>query len=120
MKRAFNQISRPTSEGDYLHQLNLRVKLSNEKKGSEKTYKSEDLDKLFKQSFTNQVMTSGHSLAVDVAGVALLLTVQNCTCIDPSGGVGVSPKGILLQKTEITFVKAPESAIKISGGTATT
>jgi vesicle-fusing ATPase len=102
-------------ENDYLDKLNVRVKFANEKKGSDKSYKSEQLEELFKNAFLNQVMTSGHTLAVDVAGVALLFTIQNCSCVDLSGGSSVSDKGILLAKTGITFAKAPESVIKISG-----
>jgi len=106
-------------ENDFLDKMTIRTKLANEKKGSDKSYKSEQLEELFKASFLNQVMTCGHTLAVDVAGVALLLTIQNCSCLDLSGGSSVAPRGILLEKTGVTFTKAPESTIKITGSAAT-
>jgi len=108
------------ADNDYLEKIQIRVKFAAEKKGSDKSYKSEQLEDILKKNFLNQFLTSGWTLACDVAGVALLMTVQTCSCLDLSGGSAVTPAGILIKNTQVTFVKAPESTIKITGGAATT
>jgi hypothetical protein len=112
---------RPT-ENDILATVCFSVRLQKENtRAGERAFKSSDLEAQIKQQFHNLCITETQEFALD-AGVTLILTatgVQHLHVVS-SRTQSKAVRGILIESTNITLTKAPESSIKILGGVNTT
>ncbi|KAL1922968.1 uncharacterized protein VTP21DRAFT_9344 [Calcarisporiella thermophila] len=95
-------------------------------------FDTEEMARAFCSTFNNQIFTIGQSLAFEFKGNNLAITVKNLTTIHidalRNGLTGERApennrralRGILTQQTAITFVKAPDSSIRLTGSSRVT
>jgi vesicle-fusing ATPase len=102
------------SSNDYLTSLDVEIGFW--KRGQEATeqYDSEEMARNFIKAFNGQVFAVGQIIVFDFHGLNLKGTIKGVQLVDMSdkrGGGG--SMGVLMTKSDITFVKAADSAIKI-------
>jgi vesicle-fusing ATPase len=115
----------PTSPVIYLETLKLDVDfLSKGTKGGD--FDADELKKLVIREFANQFFTLEQVFVADVAGNTLKFQVIDLSVVDLKYITGETNKkeestgkrqdrGILLKGTDVTFVKAPSSNIRLAG-----
>lgn len=104
------------SSADYMETLDLEVGFW--KRGQEvaEQYDSDEMSRNFIKAFNGLVFGAGQIIVFDFHGQNLKGTVKGTGLVATNqqrGGVG--SMGLLMERTDITFVKAPDSAIKIKG-----
>jgi len=119
----------PNSTFIYLDTLKLEVDyLAKGTKGGE--YDADELKKLVTREFVQQFFSLDQVIVADVAGTTLKFQVIDLSVVDlkyvtgevskkedPPGGRRPD-RGILLKSTDVSFVKAPASNIKLSGASS--
>ncbi|KAJ3339956.1 transport between ER and Golgi ATPase protein [Gonapodya sp. JEL0774] len=86
-------------------------------------FDSDELGKIFTQNFQGQVFSKGQSLLMDVKGVNLQLDIKDLSALDVNGmkkGSTEEPSkpvimGVITPATQLSFVKAANSTIKLKG-----
>lgn len=81
-------------------------------------YNTDDMSRIFQSCYQDQVFTLGQSLAFEFQGVHLLSTIYDLETQAPVLGSGQdkkSQRGILVSNTTISFMKVPDSAMKLTG-----
>ncbi|KXS21590.1 AAA-domain-containing protein [Gonapodya prolifera JEL478] len=86
-------------------------------------FDSDELAKVFSQNFQGQVFSKGQSLLMDFKGINLQLDIKDLSALDVNAmkkGSSDEPlkpvnTGVANPKTQITFVKAANSTIKLKG-----
>lgn len=75
--------------------------------------------RVFIKNYSNQVFSAGQVVVFEYHGQTLRATVTGASLLDlgKSGRQGGAPRslGLLMEKTDITFIKASDSPIKIKG-----
>ncbi|KAF9567388.1 AAA-domain-containing protein [Agrocybe pediades] len=86
-------------------------------------FSADDMVKNFLKAFSGIVMSADEVIVFEYHGQNLKATVKSVSVLDladeqrkglpPSQGSGHKHMGILFEKTDVTFMKAPDSAIKL-------
>lgn len=86
-----------------------------------------DMAKAFHTVFRAQVFTKGQLLAFEFRGINLSVTINDVQLVDldalrkgtsaaaPGNAAASNYRGILMPQTNINFVKAPDSSIRLKG-----
>ncbi|KAF8338713.1 AAA-domain-containing protein [Cantharellus anzutake] len=79
-------------------------------------FDSEDMSRVLIKNYSNQVFSPGQIVVFEYHGQTLRATVTGISLFDlGKGGNPLGPMGLLMEKTDITFIKASDSSIKIKG-----
>ena len=82
-------------------------------------FSADEMAHNFIRAYNGVIFTAGQLLIFEFHGHALRLVIKGVQIVDPldpkgrSQGQSVSTSGVLMDKTEITFMKAGDSPIKI-------
>jgi vesicle-fusing ATPase len=112
----------PPSPGapSYLESMDLEVGFLKPKLEMAEQFSADDMAKNFLKAFAGQVFARGEMLMFDFRGVSLRATIVGIQTLELAdaqnrGGGGGSPSnmGLLMDKTDLNFIKAGDSAIKL-------
>ena len=82
-------------------------------------FDSEDMARVFIKNYSSQVFSAGQFVVFEYHGQTLRATVTGASLLDlgktDRSGNASRPLGLLMEKTDITFIKASDSPIKIKG-----
>ncbi len=78
-------------------------------------FSTDEMVATFIRAHTGKVFGEGENLIFDFHGQNLRAVVTSFSIVDLPGGGGGSNMGILMDKTDVTFVKAADSLIKLKG-----
>ncbi|KAJ3090173.1 transport between ER and Golgi ATPase protein [Quaeritorhiza haematococci] len=122
----------PFSDGlnCYLGTLHLQVSFLRKGYESGEAFDTQEMSKIFIQQFNGQIFTKGQGLVFDFRGINMMAVVMDVDVVDFEALRGAasprqvesaykartSARGILMQQTTIQFTKAPDSNIKLKGG----
>jgi vesicle-fusing ATPase len=114
------------SKQAYLSSLDLDVGFAGKKISNEK-YSQDELEDAFKKLFSNQILTPGQRIIMDIRNIKLLLIVKSIQLTDLSMQKKADAdvpylsdplsRGILTSQTLITFYKNANSAMQLGGST---
>jgi len=109
----------------FLQAIDLEVGFFRRGTETAEQFSADEMTKNFIKAFSGIVMSTEEVIAFEFHGQNLKATVKSVAVLDladeqrkgmPSGGqgtVGHNRMGILFERTDVTFMKAPDSAIKI-------
>jgi vesicle-fusing ATPase len=103
----------------YLESLDLEVGFLRKGQELAEQLDTEEMSRNFLKAFGGQIFASSEILVFDFHGVNLKATVLSLGTLELAdaqrrgGGGAPSNMGILMEKTDITFVKAGDSSIKL-------
>ncbi|KAL9931161.1 hypothetical protein V8E36_009979 [Tilletia maclaganii] len=108
------------SPGTFIASMDVELNWLSAAQATNNTFDSDQMQAAFCQAFNNQIFTSGQTLVFEFLGTNLHASVRGITAIEGGAGKGApaarSDKGILMAQTEITFLKASGSTLKLKGG----
>ncbi|KAF8307621.1 AAA-domain-containing protein [Clavulina sp. PMI_390] len=103
----------------YLESIDIEVGFQKARVQATETYKSDEMVKAFMGVFNGIVLANGQILVFDFHGMTLRGVIKGLSRIQlaqqQGGSSGPGNFGLVMQKTDITFVKAADSSIKIQG-----
>lgn len=118
----------PSSEGNniYLSQIKLEVGFLRKGFENKDEFDTKEMAKIFWNAFGQQIFTKGQSLVFEYRGTNLMICVLDMDIVDiealkkgvsntPSKELPTTQRGLLMQQTDITFVKSPDSSIRLTG-----
>jgi vesicle-fusing ATPase len=104
----------------YLESIDLEVGFVRKGQELAEQFDTEEMSKNFLRAYNGQIFAATEPLAFDFHGVSLKATILSARTLELAdaqrrGGGGGAPQnmGILMEKTDITFVKAGDSLIKL-------
>lgn len=113
----------PIDEKNFWSLTRMKIEVDLFKRNASKqeiTLTSEKLAEKLYSTFSSQIFTIKQQFAVDLASQNLVLTILQVEVIHPTGTSGEKEiRGIFGKKTELIFVKAQGSPLKITGATST-
>eukprot|EP01126_Amoeba_proteus_P006552 TRINITY_DN1228_c0_g1_i15.p1 TRINITY_DN1228_c0_g1~~TRINITY_DN1228_c0_g1_i15.p1 ORF type:complete len:321 (+),score=54.42 TRINITY_DN1228_c0_g1_i15:81-1043(+) len=119
LNQPVNYTSWRPSENDILHSITLSVKFQRENKGkTDRTYNHSEFEENFRRNFMNLCFTEGQDWALDVAGTTMILSVTQIknNIVSETRSFSRPVRGLFIESSSVTFVKANESSVKIIGG----
>lgn len=102
---------------DYIESLDIEITFYKPRYETKESYNPDEIAALFLRIFNTQVFGVGQVIVFDFHGENLKGTVKGIIKVDlpqQRGQLG-DQAGILMDKTDITFVKAADSLIKLKG-----
>lgn len=107
----------------YLGAIDLEVGFLRRGHEIAEQFSADDMTKNFVKAFSGIVMSTDEAIVFEYHGQNLKATIKSVSVLDladeqrkglpPSQDPGHKHMGILFEKTDVTFMKAPDSAIKI-------
>jgi vesicle-fusing ATPase len=102
----------------YLESIDIEVGFFKKGQDQAQPFTADDMAKNFLRAFNGQIFATGEGLIFDFLGINLRGSVTNVQTLDLSDnqkrGGGAPPNmGILMDKTDVNFIKAGDSPIKI-------
>lgn len=104
----------------YLESLDLEVSFMRRGLDMAEQFSAEDMTKVFLKAFPNLIVAEGELLVFDFHGVNLKALVKGLLVVELADAQrrgappqGYNGAGILMEKTDVTFIKAGDSNIKI-------
>lgn len=120
-------VDRETGAKSYLQTVTLELGFYNEAKGSDAPFDSEALEADMRKRFDGNIFNVNQPLIFEAGGKTMRATVRSVSNVDLSGGAAkpsggskgssTSHFGIVMSRTEITFVKAEGSRINLKAST---
>lgn len=109
----------PTN-ADYLQSLDIEIGFFKPRYEIAESYNPDEIATTFVRAFNNQVFSVGQVLVFDFHGENLKGSIKGLMKVDMAkqqrGGLG-DQAGLLMEKTDVTFIKAADSLIKLKGST---
>lgn len=78
-------------------------------------FSADEMAHVFVKAFNNTIFAAGEIVVFDFHGQNLKAVVKSLNGIDMNGGAPVEGYGILFDKSDVNFIKAGDSLIKIKG-----
>ncbi|TFK55646.1 AAA-domain-containing protein [Heliocybe sulcata] len=103
----------PLPDAPYLQSLDLEIGFF--RKGLEiaEQFSADEMMRNFLKAFSGILFAAGEVIVFEFHGQNLKGTVKAVSTVDLGDGQGGAHYGIVMDKTDITFMKAPDSAIKL-------
>ena len=103
MSRAFTQ------------SLDLEVGFLRQRHEIAEQFSTDEMAHNFVKAFNGMIFGVGEILVFDFHGQNLKAVVKGLSSVEMNGGAAVQGLGILFDKTDVNFVKASDSLIKLKG-----
>ncbi|KAH8830308.1 vesicular-fusion protein SEC18 [Flagelloscypha sp. PMI_526] len=112
----------PPNELDYIETVTLEIGFAKKGVLVQEQYSVDDLSKLFLRLYTGLVFSEGQTMVFEYHGNNILAKFKGLTTVQlaeeqRAGRRSSNPKdrGLLFEKSEVLFTKAPDSDIKLKG-----
>jgi vesicle-fusing ATPase len=108
----------PLSSPSYLESIDLEVGFLRRGQSIAEQFSADEMAKVFVRAYNNVIFGANEILAFEFHGQNLKATVKGLSAVDlpdsqRRGGNSPPDTGVLMEKTDVTFTKAPDSDIKI-------
>ncbi|EIN11001.1 AAA-domain-containing protein [Punctularia strigosozonata HHB-11173 SS5] len=109
----------PLSNPPYLESIDIEVGFLRRNQDIAEQFSADEIGKIFVRAFNNMIFGLQEVIVFEFHGLNLKATVKGLRPLDLSanqrrGGGGSPPDlGVLMEKTEVTIMKAPDSSIKL-------
>lgn len=108
----------------FLQSIDIEVGFFRRNQQATEQFSADDMVKIFLKAFSGIIMGVDESIAFEFRGVPLKGTVKSVSVLELAdeqrrgvrGGGGANGRrdsGILMEKTDVNFLKAPDSSIKL-------
>ncbi|KAG9045474.1 transport between ER and Golgi ATPase protein [Tulasnella sp. UAMH 9824] len=106
-----------TTSADYMQSLDIEIGFLRPRYEIAESYNPDEIATTFLRAFNTQIFSVGQVLVFDFHGENLKGTVKGLMKVDlPNGRPALGEQaGILMDKTDVTFIKAADSLIKLKG-----
>ena len=105
----------PAMRSTYIQTIDLEVGFLKARQEIAEQFSIDEMAHNFVRAFNGTIFAMGQTLVFDFHGQNLKAVVKGLGGIDLNGGAPIEGAGILFDKSDVNFIKAGDSMIKLKG-----